>query len=109
MKTKTSTLDSGNGPAQARGQAIRWSVGIALGLLSPLSASAQDAPLEEVLVSAQRRMQNIMDVPVSVASYSPEQLEQQGIRQIDDLSRLTPSLKFSRTSGVSGNNSSDIS
>jgi outer membrane receptor protein involved in Fe transport len=50
-----------------------------------------------------------MDVPLSVTSYSPEQMEEQGIRQIDDLSRLTPSLRFSRTSGVSGNNASDIS
>ena len=60
-------------------------------------------------MSAQRRVQNIMDVPLSVASYSPEQMEQQGIRAIDDIARLTPSLKFSRTSGVSGNNASDIS
>jgi iron complex outermembrane recepter protein len=104
-----STVDSGSGPAHERGRAIAWSVGVALGLVTPLHAWAEDAPVEEVLVSAQRRMQNIMDVPLSVTSYSPGQLEQQGIRQIDDLSRLTPSLRFSRTSGVSGNNSSDIS
>jgi outer membrane receptor protein involved in Fe transport len=79
--------------------------------VSPLAAWADEADTapEEVLVTAQRRTQNIMDVPLSVTSYSPEQLEAQGIRQIDDLSRLTPSLRFSRTSGVSGNNASDIS
>jgi outer membrane receptor protein involved in Fe transport len=89
---------------------IASSVGIALGLLSPLQAwSADGSPIEEVLVTAQRRTQNIMDVPLSVASYSPAQLEQQGIRGIEDLSRLTPSLRFSRSAGVSGNNASDIS
>jgi outer membrane receptor protein involved in Fe transport len=82
---------------------------VALALYAPLHAWADEAPVEEVLVTAQRRVQNIMDVPLSVASYSPEQLEQQGIRDIGDLSRLTPSLRFSRTSGVSGNNGSDIS
>jgi iron complex outermembrane receptor protein len=105
----TSTFDSGTGPASRRGRAIAWSVGVVLGVVSPLQAWAADESLDEVLVSAQRRVQNIMDVPLSVASYSPEQLEQQGIRQIDDIARLTPSLRFSRTSGVSGNNASDIS
>jgi len=84
-------------------------IAVALALYAPLHAWADDAPVEEVLVTAQRRVQNIMDVPLSVASYSPEQLEQQGIRDISDLSRLTPSLRFSRASGVSGNNGSDIS
>jgi len=88
---------------------IASSLGFGLTLLGSLQVSAQEAGLEEVVVTAQRREQNIMEVPLSVTSYSPEQLEQQGIRQIDDLARLTPSLKFSRTSGVSGNNGSDIS
>jgi iron complex outermembrane receptor protein len=89
---------------------IGSSLGLGVALLGPLHAwAADDALVEEVMVTAQRRAQNIMDVPLSVASYSPEQLEQQGIRAIDDIARLTPSLKFSRTSGVSGNNGSDIS
>jgi len=92
-------------------RSIALSVALVLGLGSPLAvwAADDDKTVEEVLVTAQRRSQNIMDVPLSVTSYSPEQLEEQGIRQIDDLSRLTPSLRFSRTSGVSGNNASDIS
>lgn len=81
---------------------------ITLGLITPLPVSAQDIVVEEVLVTAQRRVQNIMEVPLSVASYSPEQLEQQGIRDIGDVARLTPSLRFSKTAGVSGNNGSDI-
>jgi iron complex outermembrane recepter protein len=74
-----------------------------------VSRAEESAAVDEVVVTAQRRAQNILDVPLSVTSYSPEQLEQQGIHGIDDLARLTPSLKFGRTSGVSGNNGSDIS
>lgn len=81
---------------------------MALGCITPLYVWAQDVVVEEVLVTAQRRVQNIMEVPLSVASYSPEQLEQQGIRDIGDIARLTPSLRFATTSGVSGNNGSDI-
>ena len=105
MKTTMNTMT-----VAGRGRTIAWSVAVALGLVSPLQAWAEDSPqLEEVLVTSQRRTQNIMDVPLSVTSFAPAQLEQQGIRQIDDLARLTPSLRFSRTSGVSGNNASDIS
>jgi outer membrane receptor protein involved in Fe transport len=97
-------------PARMRRHGVAWSVALALGLLSPLASVAdEETTIGEVLVTAQRRAQNIMDVPLSVTSYSPEQLEEQGVRGIDDLSRLTPSLRFSRTSGVSGNNASDIS
>src|SRR5262245_6049706 len=96
----------------------RWTVGLAVGsalyALGPVTAHADDAAtankeLDEVVVTSQRREQRIMDVPLSVTSYSPEQLDQQGIQQIDDLARLTPSLRFTRTSGVSGNNGSDVS
>jgi outer membrane receptor protein involved in Fe transport len=101
------------GPARRRGRATGLTIGAVLAALGPLPTWADlasaDAALEEVMVTAQRREQNIMDVPLSVASYSPAQLDQQGIHQIDDLSRLTPSLHFTRTSGVSGNNSADIS
>jgi iron complex outermembrane recepter protein len=96
-------------PATRRSTAVAAAVATALALAVPLQAFADDAEVEEVLVTAQRRLQSIMDVPLSVATYSPEQLEQQGVRDISDLSRLTPSLRFSRTSGVSGNNGSDIS
>jgi outer membrane receptor protein involved in Fe transport len=114
MPSKKETRAIENRPRHPR----RWAVGLAAGcawcVLDPLSAYANEAAtgnaeLNEVVVTAQRREQRLMDVPLSVTSYSPQQLEQQGIQQIDDLSRLTPSLRFTRTAGVSGNNSSDIS
>ncbi len=96
--------------ARLRAGAAAAVAGMALGAALPLTALAEDiTELQEIVVTSQRREQNILDVPLSVTSYSPEQLQQQGIRGIDDLARLTPSLRFTRTSGVSGNNGSDIS
>jgi iron complex outermembrane receptor protein len=88
---------------------VAMAVSLALGAALPVAASAAEADLDEVVVTAQRREQNILDVPLSVASYSALQMEQQGINGIEDLARLTPSLRFTKTSGVSGNNGSDIS
>src|SRR6185312_8297701 len=66
--------DIRNTPAQKCRYNVAWSVALALGLVSPLAAAADEDSVQEVLVTAQRRTQNIMDVPLSVTSYSPEQL-----------------------------------
>jgi outer membrane receptor protein involved in Fe transport len=52
---------------------------------------------QEIVVSATRRDESLSKVPVSVAAYSQERLDQQGVRSIDDISRLTPGITFNRT------------
>ena len=65
--------------------------------------------LQEITVTATRRAEELNKVPVNITAYTPEQMDDQGIRQIDDIARLTPDLQFSHTSGAAGNNSSNIS
>jgi outer membrane receptor protein involved in Fe transport len=80
----------------------------ALGL-RPLAAVAQSAQseqsvsegLQEIVVTAERREERLQDVPVSLSAYSQEDLDTQGVRSIDDLSRVTPELYFQRM-GLSG-------
>jgi outer membrane receptor protein involved in Fe transport len=72
--------------------------------------SAGGAPeLEEIVVTSERRAENIERVPITITAYSQAQLDEQGIKQIDDLARLTPDIYFFHTSGSAGNNISDIS
>jgi outer membrane receptor protein involved in Fe transport len=70
---------------------------------------SEPAAAGEIIVTATRRAESILRVPLSVTSYSPEVMDRQGIRQIDDIARLTPSLRFARTSGTTGNNGTNIS
>lgn len=65
--------------------------------------------VEEIIVTATRRPEEISKVPVNITAYTPQQMDEQGVRQIDDISRLTPDLQFTHTSGAAGNNSSNIS
>jgi outer membrane receptor protein involved in Fe transport len=84
----------------------------ALAAMAPALAHAgAPAPsaVGEVIVTAQRRTQDIQDVPISITSYDTARMDRLGVRQIDDLSRLTPSLRFVRTAGVAGNNGANIS
>ena len=81
-------------------------------LLAPAVALAADADndmaLQEVTVTATRRAEDINRVPINVTAYTPEQMDQQGVRDFDDISRLTPDLQFTHQSGAAGNNSSNI-
>jgi outer membrane receptor protein involved in Fe transport len=52
--------------------------------------------LEEIVVTATRKEQQLSDVPISVAAYTRGSLDQQGVRNIDDVARLTPGLSFTR-------------
>src|SRR5579859_931816 len=53
--------------------------------------------LEEVLVSAQRREQNIMDVPVSVSALSGEVLQSLGFNNMTQVASQVPGLSFADT------------
>ena len=70
--------------------------------LTPCGVLAQNAPqaeaarrggLEEIVVTATRREENLLNVPISIAAYSQESLDQKGVRNIEDLARITPGLR----------------
>lgn len=54
-------------------------------------AQSQGA-LEEVIVTAQKREQNMQDVPIAVSAFTGEALEQAGIRDVYELQVNAPSL-----------------
>jgi outer membrane receptor protein involved in Fe transport len=62
-----------------------------------------------IVVSALRRDQSINEVPISINTVNKQMMDQQGIRSIDDLSRLTPALNFAPSAGVTANNGTNIS
>jgi iron complex outermembrane receptor protein len=75
---------SGTAQAQAQGrQATSVSD-------SPEAEAAADAG--EIIVTAQKRAENIQDVPLSVQVLGSEQLAAAGVREFTDLTRVAPSL-----------------
>ncbi len=55
-------------------------------------AAAASPQVEEVVVTAQRRSQNVQDVPVSVQVVSPQDLQAAGIKSTQDLGQITPNV-----------------
>jgi iron complex outermembrane receptor protein len=76
-------------------RAIAVALALAGGLAcaSSWAADASTAPaLEEIIVTAQKRSENLQDVPISVVAISAQQLKDAGITDIRSLTIMTPGL-----------------
>ncbi len=76
---------------------------VAAGACAAPSAGANEATatepaaagaLEEIVVTATRREENINRVPISVTAFSQDMLDQKGIKDFGDVARFTPGVAF---------------
>jgi len=63
-----------------------------LGLCAAVAQANTDFAIEEVVVTAQKRAQSLVDVPASVQALTGSDLENAGIHNVEDLTALSPSL-----------------
>ena len=66
------------------------------------NALAQEMSLEEIVVTARKREENIYEIPISVSAFSQEQLEQAGIGDFHELSKLVPGLDYHGVTATAG-------
>jgi outer membrane receptor protein involved in Fe transport len=75
---------------------------LGLGIGSHVFAGSEDAnqtvALSEIIVTAQKRSENIDRVAMSIQAISGEALQQSGIESPSDLAHVTPGLSFARSS-----------
>src|SRR5215469_3398519 len=96
--------------ASARRLVRRNGIPVAATLLAAVPAAyAADQPetaaggLQEVVVTAQKRTENLQSVPISVQVFDTQRLEQLGISNIDDYVKFAPSVSLMRGIGQGGN------
>jgi iron complex outermembrane recepter protein len=67
---------------------------LASGLVAALlpGAARAEAGLEEIVVTAQRRVERLQDVPVAVTAISAAELADRGVRQAGDITSSVPNL-----------------
>lgn len=81
------------------GTAGLLSAGAGQAALAQDAAESDALALEEIVVTARRAEEKLLDVPVAVTAFTAEQIESRGIRNLDDIAALTPGLQFSNVLG----------
>ncbi|QFU77461.1 TonB-dependent receptor [Halioglobus maricola] len=72
----------------------------AITLASAVAAPTAFAQLEEVIVTAQKRVESLQDVPLSITAVAGDKMEEAGVFKIEDLQTFTPNLSMTET-GIS--------
>lgn len=74
-----------------------WVATACLWLTPSLPTFAESAALEEVVVTARRRAENLQETPVAVSAIGGDLIDQLGFTAVGDVETLTPNLQFSQT------------
>ena len=64
------------------------------------SAQGADQGIEEITVTARRRDESLLDVPISITALSAEQLETFNLQDMEEISRMTPGMFYSDWGGT---------
>ncbi len=59
-----------------------------------LAAQEEFGDIEEIVVLARKREENVQDVPLSVTAISSTMIEQLNLRNLDDIAKVTAGLQF---------------
>ncbi|MEP6868933.1 MAG: TonB-dependent receptor plug domain-containing protein, partial [Novosphingobium sp.] len=84
-------LAQGSSPADATG---------------PVAKTGQSNQVDEIVVTANKREESLSRVPISIAAYTAETMDRQGVRSAEDIARLTPGVSFRRDTFGSGSGTS---
>lgn len=63
--------------------------------LTALAAEVNTLALEEVIVTAQKRDESLVEVPISITNFGAESIEQTGVRQLKEVAEFVPNLTIS--------------
>ena len=73
---------------------LKTRVAQCVGILSLFSAPAF-AELDEIIVTAQKRAENVQDIPISITAISGDQLANRGLNDFTDIAKSVPNFELS--------------
>ena len=85
------------------GLSLSW--GLAVADQPQPAGPATEPQLQEVVVTAQKRQQNIQTVPIAISAFTSQQLQQQNVTSLAALSAQTPGVTLDAGSPFSGDSS----
>src|SRR5687768_15856853 len=105
---RSDSMKSGDFGYSRRVTALTLAVASALAVAQEAraqQASGRDSQqvIDVVIVTAQRREENLVDVPIAVAAFGGEQLERRQIDQATDLQLNVPNVSYTKTNFTGSN------
>jgi outer membrane receptor protein involved in Fe transport len=70
---------------------------------SATATEAEGGALEEITVTAQKKVENLQNVPISIEVFDSHRLEQLNVVNLDDYVKYSPSVSYVRGQGQGGN------
>ena len=109
MKLKSATATAGSDLVRPLALVLACTFATAAHAQASMDAQSESADIvdpqsDEIVVTATRQDERLSKVPISVAAFSAEGMDRQGVRSIGDIARLTPGLSF--TSDTFGSDTS---
>ena len=93
-------LDAANAGRRSRWSALLLATTMLGGASSAMAQQASTGGgLDEIIVTAQKREQNLQDVPISVQALGGERLDELNISDFTDYAKFLPSLSYSASYG----------
>lgn len=89
-----------NSPNSIRKTLLVSAVAAALGATGIPTALAQSGALEEIVVTARKRSESLLDVPASVTVFTENRLRESGVERAADFIYLTPGVSIVDTAEV---------
>ena len=71
-------------------------------LTAPAQAAEDTSVLEEIVITAQKRAQNVQDVPIAVSAFTAEGLQERAVTSVAALSSLAPNVTLDGGTPFSG-------
>jgi iron complex outermembrane receptor protein len=81
---------------------LALTVGLAPPTLAANPATADESGLQEVIVSAQYRNENLQDTALAITAVSGDMLEEQGLNNVEDLGLIIPNANIRPQGSFSG-------
>jgi iron complex outermembrane receptor protein len=85
---------------------------LAMAVTSPAvyaqTADDEEADSDAIVVTARKREENLVDVPLAVTVATAEQLKRDQVNNLNDLQRIAPALEVSQTAGGESNGGSRL-
>ena len=82
------------GPSRAAAVSVPLAAALIATMPAALAQQTDSGVLENIVVTAQKRQEDIQDVPVSIQAIGNEQLEELNVADFDDYVKLLPSVTY---------------